>query len=405
MLSKLQPNASMLLSGEEKDWRKRDDKFVYFNSNKYHGNPRSMNSEASHLTSLSNQLLNQNAHQILSGAESRLLKAMVHYASARLAMKAALANRANSPTLIEWSTPEREWLFHCLTESPGHEPLPLELQERGSATELLNYLRTRPDAPDGAFATALNSNIQNNETNTDGNTWFDTTDVDDYVNEKRRKSTLKGSLDDFFLESEDFMNSKLAKHAVSHDERAELTIQEAVATMLKAAAMNRLSRIKNEWKIASDSLFLRKAQKEDDDKETANDPKDNLPFDHMPTDELEKHFTKLGEEMLESMAVVRELSDSLNELGRRLLDYCSTDGLEGRVSRSKQDELAKMLQEHVDSLPDDRETPGYDEDYVFGSDEFRDEIDPKYGSLSNHSENIEDEDVQEDEALFESIFE
>lgn len=362
-----------------------------------------MNSEASHLTSLSNKLLNQNAHQILSGAESRLLKAMVHYASARLAMKAALANRANSPTLMEWSTPEREWLFHCLTESPGHEPLPQELQESGSVSELLNYLRTRSDAPDGAFATELDSNIQNNETNTDGNTWFDATDVDEYVNEKRRKSTLKGSLDDFFLETEDVMKSKLAKHSVSHDERAELTVQEAVATMLKASAMKRLSRIKNEWKVASDSLFLRKAQTEDDGKEATNEPKEKFPFDNLTTDELEKHCTKLGKEMLESMAIVRELSDSLNELGRRLLDYCSNDGLEGRVSRSKQDELAKMLQEHIDSLPDDRESPGYDEDYVFGSDEFRDEIDPKYGSLSHPSENIED--VPEDQALFESVFE
>lgn len=394
----------MLLCGEQKEWKRKSNEYVYFNSNQYLGNAPSVDSEAMPLPSLSNQLLNQNANKILSGAESRLLKTMVHFASARSAMKAALANRANSPLAMEWSTPDREWLFHTLTESPGHEPLPENLQENGSAVDLFNYLKTRSDAPDGAFAIEEENGLQS-QNNTDGNTWFESTCVDEMVNGRKGRSSSRGTLDAFFLDVDDVMKSKLGKYSISHDERAELTVQEAVATMLKASAMRRLYETKNEWKVSSDCLGIRKAEKHDTDKEGEDGVREALPFDNLNTEELEVHCNKLGEEVLDTMSIVRELSESLTKLRKRLLDYCSET--EGRISKSKQDELAKMLQEHIESLPDDddRETPGYEEGYIFGSDEFRSDIDSKYGGLPKKTQEEKYGKDHKDEALFESVFE
>lgn len=401
----------MLLTGQQPDWKKKRQKFVYFNSNQYLGNVPSIDSEGVPFTSLSNQLLNQNADKILLSAESRLLKAMIHFGSARLAMKAALANRENSPGLIEWSSPEREWLFHCLTESPGHEPLPQKLQGGGTAEELMNYLQTRSDAPDGAFATELKNSNQS-PSYSDGNTWFDSTFVDEVSDGEVRKS-LRGSLDEFFDDTDDVTKLKLDKYAVSHDERAELTVQEAVATMLKAAAMKRLSKLKEAWKISLDCLAIRKvaenAENKDNRTESAESSLKQLPYEDLTTIELEGHCKTLGEEVLKSMSIVRELSESLTHLGRRLLDYCVAAGAEGRNSRSKQEELAKMLEEHIASLPDDREKPGYEDGYIFGSDEFRDDIDHRYGGIQTEKSipgtPTLDQSFEGDETLFQSVFE
>lgn len=82
---------------------------------------------------------------------------MVHFSSARLAMKSALANRID-----DWSCNEREWLFDSLMDMGGknqdqdQEPLPAQLQEDGGTIgQLKQYLMNRKDCPDGAFVVVI----------------------------------------------------------------------------------------------------------------------------------------------------------------------------------------------------------------------------------------------------------
>jgi hypothetical protein len=370
------------------------------------------------IASQSNQLLNQDTDTMILGAEFRLLKSMVHFTTARLAMKAALANRSqNGPTLIEWSTHEREWLFHSLTESPGHDPLPQELQDGGTSIQLKDYLMTRADVPDGAFTTKENEDRQT-ISNPDGDTWFDSEVVDDFVNGQRSmeksNSAEEGSLEILFIETDDVMNITLDNYAVSHDERAELTVQEAVATLLKATALKRLSQLKIEWKDASNTLSQRRALQAGDKTESALQAPQPTLHENLNDEEVENLCKNLGEEVLDALATVNELTESSKQLSRRLLDYCSADGMEGRLSQGKQEELAKMLAEHLASLPDDdRDEPGYSEDYTFGADQFYDGIDSRYGgSPSDIEDEIElpsreslTQRPVDDESLFESIFE
>ena len=376
--------------------------------------------EALKIASHSNQMLNQDADKMILGAEFRLLKTMVHFTSARLAMKAALANRSdNGPTLIEWSTLEREWLFHSLTESPGHDPLPQELQDGGTVLQLQDYLKTRTDVPDGAFVVEKMED-EKPLSNPDGDTWFDSEVVDDYVKGQKyteeSKSIEEGCLDLFFTETDDVMNFTLAKHSISHEERAELTVQEAVATLLKATAQQRLSRIKNEWKVASEILANRKqSQNNTISSENEIEREFQAPhlsiYDNLDDEELKNQCTNLGQNILDAMNTVRDLTESSKQLSGRLLDYCSADGMEGRLSKSKQDELARMLAEHLASLPDDRDKPGFAEDYIFGADDFNDDIDTRYGGspsqIEEHSspKSLAMESSGGDDALFESIFE
>ena len=71
-------------------------------------------------------------------------------------MKGAIRTNLQSqmgtgPALIEWSDPDREWLFGCLTNAPGRAPLPSELEEIGNVAQLGEYLAGLPDVPSGAF--------------------------------------------------------------------------------------------------------------------------------------------------------------------------------------------------------------------------------------------------------------
>jgi hypothetical protein len=396
--------------GKVPKWKRRKQNVVYFNSNEYLGNDvRNVARQAS-ANLVSTNILNQDGDKLLLGAEFRLLKAMVQFSTARHAMKAALLNRdKNAPALIEWSIPEREWLFHCLTESPGHEPLPQELLKGESIAHLKNYFENRTDVPNGAFA-AQNRNQTKCDSYIDGATRFDSAVVDDFVNSKKESYARKGTLDVFFDESDDVINVSLDEYSPSHNERAELTVQEAVATMLKASALKRLNSFKYEWSNASDAFAKRQVLTNETLTGLEQEQGIISTYANLNDAELKIKCNDLGNEVVDAMNVVTELSESLKQLSRRLLDYCSSDGTEGKNSEAKQKELAHMLEVHIASLPDDRDKPGYSDDYVFGSDQFRDDIDTRYGGIpsqsnDNQSQNASNFNISDDESIFQSVFE
>ena len=441
---------------------------VYFNSNEYLGNEKSVLSTianmdgptAPSMEKISNPLVKPDENRLLLDAESRLLHTMVNYASARLAMKSALANRiGGGEAFLEWSSLDREWLFQCLTDSPGHETLPRELQDGGMVAQLKAHLCCLPDTPVGAFGTdpLSSSNDERPEgselssaspIDVDGESnrevpgkiikkqiadqeeesmRFDTDDLEDDLygrgEERSGKSGAgikQGTLDFFFEGNEEHSDLELREGSASHEERAELTVQESVAIMLKATAFRRLTKLKDEWKVANEEQQKReflKCQEDKPDEEQLvqrSEPQVNI-YESLNDDVLSQTCRVLGQRVVEAMTTARDLTESANQLNKRLLDYCAADGIEGRLSSKRQQALAKALDEHLASLPDDpRPTEsGAGDDYVFGMDEHDSKIDPRFGGerstktpppTTKNSRTVEQANGESMEA-YDSIFE
>lgn len=368
-----------------------------------------------------NPLLKPSANRLLLDAESRLLKTMVHYPSARLAMKSALANRiGDSNAFLEWTNLDREWLFQCLTDSPGREQIPHEVQEGGNALQLMDHLRNRPDVPQNAFSIESGVNYNNDlayaspgEDIKDGqgmrfdNEGLVDSEFADSVRNKQVKNE-RGILDDFFIQDDELLSVELREGSASHEERAALTVQEAVAVMLKAAALKRLNQLKSEWETA---LIIQKQR----NLPNAND-RNNLNeisrYHELSNDQLDLLCSNLGRKVSEAMTTARELTDSANALNQRLLTYCAADSVEGRINLKQREELAKALDDHIASLPEDpRPTKsGADADYVFGSDEFDNSIDSRFGGgrpgVITSAPTIEEESKSKTaHSVYDSIFE
>eukprot|EP00557_Chaetoceros_sp_GSL56_P011568 CAMPEP_0176487182 /NCGR_PEP_ID=MMETSP0200_2-20121128/5981_1 /TAXON_ID=947934 /ORGANISM="Chaetoceros sp., Strain GSL56" /LENGTH=1054 /DNA_ID=CAMNT_0017883965 /DNA_START=172 /DNA_END=3336 /DNA_ORIENTATION=+ len=428
---------------------------VYFNSNEYLGNERSFLSAIARLNDpqrpalerASNPLVKPDESRLLYEAENRLLYSMIHYPSARLAMKYALLNQMEGRTpLLEWSSLDREWLFQCLTDSPGHEQLPTQLQEGGTPEQLKQHLMARSDVPDGAFGisegvdpTTLTSTTSIDEDdksqnpsmpNLGGDMRFDTKDLEEVelsINPEKSgavrsnvhpsRTTPVGSLDELFQVDDDLSSLELREGSTSHEERAELTVQEAVAVMLKAAALRRLMRLKSEWEQATMEQEKRKFSSSTSSS-NANPPRQQVNlnkktfFQSLTDDELVSVCNKLCQNVADAMKTARELTESASQLQKRLLDYCTVDGVEGRVNKQQQQALAVALDKHVAELPDDpRPTKsGASDDYIFGSDEYDQRIDPRFGGkrpeiAPKKKTGILEQQPRNSASVYDSIFE
>lgn len=424
---------------------------VYFNSNKYLGNEPNLvqihpeQNFHTERSSMINPLMSPNADRQLVDAEYRLLYVMVHFPSARNAMKSVLLNKKGDGMRLEWSNPEREWLFQCLTDSPGHENIPPELQDDCSTNQLKEHLKMRPDVPMFAFRESHEAKLHENSVmpstriidvdvssassptpeKISSDLRFESEDVDNisapqtkssgfqYTNSNQstdfHTSTVShGSLDVFFSDHEDFLKLDIKEDSATREERSELTVQESVAFMLRALAMKRLDVLKNEWLDISQA---RKGRKESEmnntTKITVNDRYANL-----DDDQLEDLYSIVGQNYLVESRTVRELTDSIKELNRRLVGYCSSDSEEGRNSESVQRELSRALDEYVNNLPPDpRPTKsGSSRDYIFGLDAYNPDIDEMYGG--RRREDLRKGGFEEDDSVdmnrssaYDSIFE
>jgi hypothetical protein len=205
-------------------------------------------------------------------------------------------------------------------------------------------------------------------------------------NHHHPSKTAVGTLDELFKVDDDLSSLELRQGSTSHEERAELTVQEAVAVMLKAAALRRLMRLKNEWKQATLEQERRKHSNSNPNsnsnpsRQQVNMNKNTF-FQSLGDDELSSVCNKLCQKVADAMKTARELTDSASQLQKRLLDYCTVDGVEGRINIQQQQELAVALNEHIAALPDDpRPTKsGASDDYIFGSDEYDQRIDSRFG--------------------------
>jgi hypothetical protein len=139
-------------------------KLVYFNSNDFHGNqfitPAAIDAGYSNDKAVDREglvekgigsLIKLNADGMSQAAEDSLLRALVLFAKSRNTIKNSMevSDASSSRSKLNWSSPEKAWLFSHLVERNGEIPsnrLGLEQQ-----LALRAYLSSRPDAPPGAF--------------------------------------------------------------------------------------------------------------------------------------------------------------------------------------------------------------------------------------------------------------
>ena len=197
-----------------------------------------------------------------------------------------------------------------------------------------------------------------------------------------------GSLDPFFEDNEELSGVEIVNtDSMPVNERAELIVQDTVAIMLKATAIKRLNHLKNEYKVADNALKRRIKSKNDEGnkKEIAaiehHRTHEISMYESLDDDELRIMCSNMGQKVLEAMTTARELTNSAQKLQERLLRYSTSNVVEGRISENKRRQLFKLIDEHMSYLLDDPrpDTPGDSGAYIFGSDEYNDDVGEQFG--------------------------
>jgi len=401
---------------------------VYFNSNRYLGhqylsadairagyqlgeNEDGPSSDESIAEFMDRAIFESDPNQLILQAESRLLYALAKFPQARAAMRTVYSTSTFGPSNMRWTSEEREWLFLCLTGSPEIEPsLPVDMLDGGTPTQLRLQLSDRQDCPENAFGKGVSESATNHdassddfietpiepsdraeyETNASGeedsiedsseNTEVEVIDSEEERLESGDDPTNNdrsiGLLDEYFLETDmfpSFSNNKIARET-----RAELTVQETVATLLRATAMKRFSIAKSKLTKIVSEMDLRDGDGDGDENESAI----NDDFTDVSSEELQELFQTVGQEVVEAQKSLYEAERSTDRVNSHLLDYSVSNGVQFRQSQAELERLDKMMEEHIASLPEDvhrPETEGSDGLYVFGADEFDEKIDPAFG--------------------------
>lgn len=394
--------------------RKKQD-VVYFNSNRYFGQqfitPEAIqagytfdgdapSSDETIADFMDRKILTRDENLMIEQAESRLLHALAKFPQARAAMMTVYSTSTFGPKNMRWTSEERSWLFLCLTGSPELDPVPSELLDGGTSSQLLSNLSQRPDCPVNAFS----RKNKTPPTSNDSSDFFGSEDIAGTMDEaspseaktleneldsilgqaeteQAESATMEesqlGILDVFFLDDNDLFPS-FSSSKIAQETRAELTVQETVAALLRATAMKRFSTAKSTLTEIVNEMDRR--ENEDDGERDRDAPDDN--FGTISSDDLQEMFMKVGSEVVSAQKSLYEAERSCDRVNSHLLDYSVSSGVQYKLSQASIERLNKMMDEHIASLPDDThrpDTPGNDESYVFGSDEFDENIDSQYG--------------------------
>eukprot|EP00578_Thalassiosira_sp_NH16_P001150 CAMPEP_0181140806 /NCGR_PEP_ID=MMETSP1071-20121207/35495_1 /TAXON_ID=35127 /ORGANISM="Thalassiosira sp., Strain NH16" /LENGTH=1447 /DNA_ID=CAMNT_0023227771 /DNA_START=205 /DNA_END=4549 /DNA_ORIENTATION=+ len=398
--------------------KKRD--VVYFNSNVYLGHqylsPDAMRAGyelgddrpppgESIVEFTEKKLFERDPDRLILQAETRLLHALSKFPQARAAMRTVYSTATFGPSNMRWTSKEREWLFLCLTGSAEiNPPLPVELLDGGTPSQLRLSLAERKDCPDDAFGrdalkSATHHDMSPNGTRVesssdcpehsvqpvDGDPNAEATgeESDSFLNLSSQAKLeneaaaedghIQGLLDEYFLETDMFPS--FSNNRIAMETRPELTVQETVATLLCASSMKRFSVAKSRLtKIVSE---IDRRECDEDQNEIPDDD-----FFGVSSDELQEMFRKVGNEVVEAQQSLYDSERSSDRVNSHLLDYSVSSGVQYRQSQAQLDRLNKMMDEHIASLPEDTHrpsTPGNDGVYVFGSDEFDSDINGMYG--------------------------
>jgi hypothetical protein len=185
---------------------------------------------------------------------------------------------------------------------------------------------------------------------------------------------LNGFLDEYFLDTDMFPS--FINNTITMETRAELTVQETIATLLRATAMKRFSSAKLKLTEIVHEMDLRANYDVRTNLFASND------LSGLTSDELHELFLKVGNEVVDAQRSLYESERSTDRINSHLLDNSVTNGVHYKLSQAKLDRLDKMMEDFIASLSDDDhrpETPGNSAEYVFGADQFDGKIDPFYG--------------------------
>ena len=357
---------------------KREEEVVYFNSNQYIGEryltPQAMeagysldgNDKPSAGESLieftDRMLLERNSDEMIMQAESRLLHSLAKFSESRAIMRTVYSASTFIPPNMEWTCDERQWLFQCLT-GESDPPLPRELLESGSASQLRTYIANIDECPPNAFiADPINAS------------------GDDQSTVRPASRYGRGHLETYFMDAKHlFPSFKESKIAVKT--RAELTVQETVATLLRATAIKRFSSVKARFaKIVIE--MDHRAESNDTEQQHEQQQFFDADFSNTSDEELQELFESVGKEVMEAQLSLYESDRSTDRVNAHLLDYSTTNSVQYRTSQAEIERLENMMEEHMANLPEDThrpDVPGDDESYVFGSDEVSEQIDSRFG--------------------------
>ncbi len=396
--SRLQAEASFFNRNSKRLNRRKPD-VVYFNSNEYLGT-RYLTVDAinagytvgddrprqgeSLLQFTERKLLEGDADGMILQAESRLLHALAKFPTSRTAMRSVYSASTFAPSNMKWTDDDRKWLFLCLTGSKEiTPPIPDELLDGGTAQQLRSHLANREDCPANAFKKKSISPSSKRLEKSSNDVNEATTQCDSYEGLETSNHELSneddiieasGVLDEYFFDADDLFPS-FKRNAIADETRAELTVQETVATLLRATAMKRFSIAKS--KFATVVYEMERRDCSDQITEATNELK------NMTYDELDELFRKLGHEVTEAQKSLYEADRSFDRVNSHLLDYSLSNGVHYKQSKATIEKLNKMMEEHIANLPDDSkhrpDTPGSDGIYMFGSDEFDNQIDSRFG--------------------------
>lgn len=391
--------------------RKRSDA-VFFNSNQYLGH-QYLSSDAmlagyslgdgdkpgrgeSIVEFTARKLFDRDADSMIMQAETRLLKALVQFPQARGAMRTVYSTSTFGPTRLRWTSEEREWLFLCLSGSDEALPrVPERILQNGSLSALREHLISRADCPKGAFdanfdfAEPKDTNIliANDDhpdielhehekvdlesLNVDASVFENETEPPDPFAQSAGDSLDLGLLDGFFQVDTDMFPS-FSNSVIAHETRAELTVQETVATLLHATAMKRFALAKSKLQSIVEEMDLR----------LMNEETLSSDLSAISSEELEEQWLNVGNEVVEAQMSLYESQRSCDRINSHLLDYSVSNGVQFKQSQAELDRLDQMMEEHIESLPEDTHRPnarGDDGDYTFGSDEYDPDIDARFG--------------------------
>jgi hypothetical protein len=371
--------------------RKEND-IVYFNSNQYVGD-RYLTAQAveagyllgeekplqgeSVLEFTNRMLLERDANEMIYQAENRLLHALAKFSQAREIMRTVYSASTFTPPNMKWTSDERQWLFQCLTGT-SDPPLPKEILDGGTASQLRSFIANLDDCPLNAF---IADNIPSSPKNLsfdvdlkDGSTSSGTSDQS--LNQPDVETSGKGYLEPYFLEASHLFPS-FEKNKIADETRAELTVQETVATLLRASAIKRFLSIK-----ARLAKVVTELDRRTEAGGTEQQPKPDEEFNNLSLEEMQDLFESVAMEVMEAQRSLYESDRSTDRVNSHLLDYSTTNSVRYRSSQAEIERLEKMMADYVSSLPDDNhkpDVPGDDTSYVFGSDEVSEEIDARFG--------------------------
>jgi DNA primase catalytic core len=211
-----------------------------------------------------------------------------------------------------------------------------------------------------------------------------------------------GTLDQFFLQPDDLFAATYDE-SVPRELRAELEVQEALATLLKASALKRLASVNANWLVASRLLNAR--LEAENGATEPSDKRSNIQvfqsgieeLDSMETRELHLYCQAVLGNLNSLFQTAHQLEVAWKRIKSRIFDYTGGDEAEGKISASKQNELFGMVEDFLNDLPED-----------WQPNEIEDLVDPDHVFslyVSDDPQEVDDNDDDEGASIPDSLTE